>query len=165
MRRPTLRSSAVAILVLVGVLTSAGGICAAENPFILPGWHTNPDEAARVLGPPDFEAEAFVIYTTTVPTIEANLSADLTLWFQSGRLEFASYAFTAADSIDGIMTDFRSVSALLHDLYGEPASRSEEELQFITEVWLTPTASIEHTTIVRRLEHTITFTPPEDHVE
>lgn len=149
--------------ILTSIVLFVAATCPAqpvEYDLLPPSWGSTRDEVSQSRGAPDFAAESFFIYATNVPTAEENLSADLTLWFQTGGLAFASYAFhTDSAAPEIIRRQFDRLSASLELLFGDPESRSSEADSFITEIWLTDDSAVEHTLILEYAEHSLTFTP------
>ena len=130
-------------------------------PFSQLAMGASPDEIRTQLGPPAFAEDSILMYATEALTPQGPVAADLTLWFSSGELFFASYALP----VDGLTetdlaSQFDAISQTLRAEFGEPSSRASTPGSFTTEVWNLDDINIEHTIILDagRTDHVVTIT-------
>lgn len=140
---------------------------AAQPAFALPPWGSDRETVVDSLGPPAFATDTILMYAVLLPPTLATedlaavpYAADLTLWFTSGKLSYASYALPPDETAPAKLTaQFASVAALLREAYGPPASQTESAGVFITEVWNLDDTDIEHTVVLdpARRDHVVVF--------
>ena len=124
-------------------------------------WGAGTEEIQITLGTPAFAAESILMYATEILTAEGAIAADLTLWFRTDKLFFASYAFPVIGRTDvELSAEFESISERLRAAYEEPSSRASKPGSFTTEVWNLDELDIEHTLILDpgRVGHVVTLT-------
>ena len=122
-------------------------------------WGSTPSEVREAYGTPYLAEPSILLYSVTVQ----DTTADLTFWFSSGELVYASYAFPAADTAERLMERYRQLGRELRVIYGLPSSTAGDEIDYVTEAWIRKEGDIEHTVVLQpgRLEHVVVFTAPQ----
>lgn len=153
-----------AVLVIIAVTGPSTLLVADETEtpvFPTLNWGAGGEEIQIALGTPAFAAESILMYATEILTTEGAIAADLTLWFRTDKLFFASYAFLVIGRTDDeLSAEFESISERLRAAYDEPSSRASTPGSFTTEVWNLDDLDIEHTLILDpgRVDHVVTLT-------
>ena len=151
-------------VIFAAAFGSPPGLAADETEtpaFPTLNWGAGVEEIQADLGVPAFAADSILIYPTEILTAEGAVAADLTLWFRTDNLFFASYAFQIVDrSNDDLSVQFQTISERLRAAYDAPSSRASKPGSFTTEVWNLEELDIEHTLILDpgRVDHVVTFT-------